>query len=71
MQQLTEARVEWLMADGVAEATERITSAANLWADLLSRGRVAVLGGVAPTAVVYGGGVLPSMDRRAIVAFLA
>ena len=32
---------------------------------------VAVLGGVAPTAVVYGGGVLPSMDRRAIVAFLA
>lgn len=33
MQQLTAERVAWMMANGVAEATERITSKANLWAD--------------------------------------
>ena len=35
------ARVEWLIANRVAEAAERITSAANLWADLGSRGKLA------------------------------
>ena len=38
MQRLTTARVAWLLDAGVAEATERITSKANLWADMLSRG---------------------------------
>lgn len=41
MQELTEARVGWLLAGGVAEAAERITSKSNLWADLLSRSRLA------------------------------
>ena len=31
-------RSEWLLASGVLEASERITSKANLWADLGSRG---------------------------------
>jgi hypothetical protein len=39
MQALTAARVEWLLDSGVAEAAERVTSKANLWADLASRGR--------------------------------
>jgi hypothetical protein len=41
MQTLTEARCEWMLAHGVSEATERITSKANLWADQLSRQREA------------------------------
>ena len=41
MQTFCGARVEWLIANRVAEAAERITSAANLWADLGSRGRLA------------------------------
>jgi hypothetical protein len=39
MQSLTAARVEWMLDHGVAEAAERVTSKANLWADLASRGR--------------------------------
>lgn len=38
MQQLTERRVEWLLEHHVSEAAERITSKANLWSDMLSRG---------------------------------
>ena len=38
MQHLTAARTSWILAEGVAEAAERITSASNLWADMLSRG---------------------------------
>ncbi|MDC0525663.1 hypothetical protein OAO87_01595 [bacterium] len=41
MQQLTAARAAWMAERGVAEAAERVTSAANLWADMLSRGDVA------------------------------
>ena len=41
MQTFCGARVEWLIANRVAEAAERITSAANLWADLGSRGKLA------------------------------
>ena len=41
MQMFCGARVEWLIANRVAEAAERITSAANLWADLGSRGKLA------------------------------
>jgi hypothetical protein len=43
MQQLTVERVAWLMEHGVSEACERITSKANLWADLGSRARVGEL----------------------------
>ena len=39
MQSLTAARSEWLLDAGVTEATERITSKSNLWADLGSRAR--------------------------------
>ena len=41
MQALCGARSAWLLHHGVAEAVERITSKANLWADLGSRGRLA------------------------------
>ena len=41
MQMFCGARVAWLIANRVAEAAERITSAANLWADLGSRGKLA------------------------------
>ena len=40
MQELTAARAEWMLTNGVAEATERVTSKSNLWADLGSRARV-------------------------------
>ena len=35
MQAITQRRVEWLLAEGVSESTERITSNSNLWADAL------------------------------------
>ena len=35
-----EARTEWLMQRCMAEAVRRVTSQANLWADLGSRGDV-------------------------------
>ena len=38
MQELVAARTEWLLSRGVREAAERCSSAANLWADLGSRG---------------------------------
>ena len=41
MQQMTEHRVAWMLAEGVWEACERITSKSNLWADLGSRARTA------------------------------
>ena len=41
MQQLVAARLEWMLAGGVREAAERVSSAANLWADLGSRGHFA------------------------------
>jgi hypothetical protein len=40
MQSLTAARADWLLQTGVGEASERITSKANVWADLGSRARV-------------------------------
>jgi hypothetical protein len=43
MQRLTVERVAWLLERGVSEACERITSKANLWADLGSRARVGEL----------------------------
>ena len=43
MQELTVERVAWLMGRDVWEATERITSKANLWADLGSRARMGEL----------------------------
>ena len=39
MQSLVARRSEWLLESGTLEASERITSKANLWADLGSRGR--------------------------------
>lgn len=51
MQQLTTARVAWLLEADVLEAAERVTSAANLWADMLSRGDV---GGVLLQALALG-----------------
>ena len=43
MQLLTAARVQWMRAQGVREVAERVTTTANLWADLLSRrGGVAI-----------------------------
>ena len=41
MQEFIAARATWLTRHGVTEAAERVTSAANLWADMLSRGDVA------------------------------
>ena len=41
MQRLVERRSGWLLQSGVLEAAERITSKANLWADLGSRGCIA------------------------------
>ena len=41
MQWLTAERVSWMLENEISEATERITSKANLWADMGSRARVA------------------------------
>lgn len=41
MQELTALRVAWMLEHGVSEATHRITSAANLWSDMISRGALA------------------------------
>ena len=43
MQALTAERSAWLLERGVVEACERITSKANLWADMGSRARVSEL----------------------------
>jgi hypothetical protein len=43
MQALTAERSAWLLERGVVEACERITSKANLWADMGSRARVGEL----------------------------
>ena len=43
MQLLAIERSSWLLDRGVAEATERITSKANLWADQGSRSRVPLM----------------------------
>jgi hypothetical protein len=51
MQAITSARVEWLLEHRVAEAAERVTSKANLWADMLSRDDVA---GVEAQAMALG-----------------
>jgi hypothetical protein len=40
MQQLIARRTEWLYEHGIAESAAWITSAANLWADWGSRGRL-------------------------------
>ena len=41
MQQLVAARTRWLVESGIAEASRRITTTANLWADWGSRGQLA------------------------------
>ena len=41
MQRMLNRRSEWLTANSVLEAAERITSKANLWADLGSRKKMA------------------------------
>ena len=51
MQRLSAARATWMLAQGVGEAAERVTSAANLWADMLSRGDAA---GVLQQAATLG-----------------
>ena len=51
MQRLTAARVTWLLERGVAESAERITSKANLWSDMLSRGDA---DGVLAQAAAFG-----------------
>ena len=43
MQELSRERVTWMLEHGVSEGAERITSKANLWADLGSRARVGEL----------------------------
>ena len=40
MQKVVEARTEWLMQRRMAESVRRVTSQANLWAELGSRGDV-------------------------------
>ena len=39
MQALVSARVDWMVAHGVLDSAERISSKSNLWADLGSRGQ--------------------------------
>ena len=51
MQSMTAARTEWLLERRIVEATERITSHSNLWADMLSRDDVA---GVVEQAAAMG-----------------
>ena len=36
-QQMTAERVEWMLHSGIREASERVSSKSNLWADLISR----------------------------------
>jgi len=43
MQRVVEVRTEWLMQRCMAEAVRRVTSQANLWADLGSRGDVSMV----------------------------
>eukprot|EP00966_Prymnesium_polylepis_P114954 2656669-Prymnesium_polylepis.1 len=43
LQNLLQRRSQWLTERGVLEVSERITSKANLWADLGSRGGIAVV----------------------------
>ena len=40
LQALVAARLEWMSEESVLEAAERVGSKSNLWADLLSRGRL-------------------------------
>ena len=42
-QRLVSNRLQWMQQRGVSESAERITSKANLWADLLSRGQTDVV----------------------------
>ena len=42
-QRLVSYRLQWMQQHGVSESAERITSKANLWADLLSRGQTDVV----------------------------
>ena len=37
MQQMTAERVDWMLHSGIREASERVSSKSNLWADLISR----------------------------------
>ena len=43
MQELTARRVTWMLERGISEATHRVTSAANLWSDMISRGASAAV----------------------------
>ena len=37
VEQMTAERVEWMLHSGIREASERVSSKSNLWADLISR----------------------------------
>ena len=41
MQELLATRIEWMLEHGVNEAALRVSTRANLWADLGSRGQAA------------------------------
>ena len=68
MQALTVERVAWMLDEGVWEATERITSKANLWADLGSRARVADVMAQAAALGLMVRRVEPPSAWRAMVA---
>jgi hypothetical protein len=68
MQALTVERVAWMLGEGVWEATERITSKANLWADLGSRARVADVMAQAAALGLTVRRVEPPSAWRAMVA---
>ena len=54
MQQILRRRTEWMAAAGVAETARRVTSAANLWADIGSRPEKGGLAEVARQAALLG-----------------
>jgi len=70
MQRLASARGEWLHERGVLEAAERITSAANRWADALSRGDEALVLEEARALGLTPRRVDPPASWRALVAEL-
>jgi hypothetical protein len=68
MQALTAERSAWLLERGVVEACERITSKANLWADMGSRARVGELMAQAASLGLSVRRVETPPEWRAVVA---
>jgi hypothetical protein len=68
MQTLAAARTAWLFERGMAEKAERVTSAANLWADLGSRAEMAELLAQAEQLGLRARRLQPPADWRALVA---